>query len=175
MSDQASTPAEDDPVTRARLAAAHLLESRHSLVLASIDDQGEPLVSTCPFARDGEDFLIAVSGLAAHGASLARGGIVSVMLLEDEQQTRQPFARQRLSFRCEVEALVEPEARCEVFDALHRRFGAVAKTLEQLSDFRAYCLRPLDGRFVMGFGAAYRFDGGALDAMRAVGPPAGNR
>jgi putative heme iron utilization protein len=168
MSDKSSDPTENDPVKHARRAVAHLLESRHSLVIASIDEAEEPLVSTCPFVRDGEDFLIAVSGLAAHGASLARGGIASVMLLEDEQQTRQPFARLRLSFRCEVQALPDPEARREVFEALHRRFGAVAKTLEQLGDFRAYRLRPLEGRFVMGFGAAFSFDGGAIEGMKAV-------
>lgn len=157
-----------DSATEAGAAAARLLASRRSLVIASIDDKGEPLVSTCPFVGEGEDFLIAVSGLAAHGASLARGGLVSVMLLDDEQHTRQPFARQRLSFRCEVQALAEPVARQQVFDALHRRFGAIARTLEQLGDFRAYRLRPLDGRFVMGFGAAYRFEGGAIEAMKQV-------
>ena len=168
MSDQASASAEDEPLMHARLAAEKLLENRHSLVIASIDDKGEPLVSTCPFARESDDFLVVVSGLAAHGESLARGGVVSVMLLEDEQQTRQPFARQRLSFRCEVQALSAPDARSEVFDALHKRFGAIARMLEQLGDFRAYRLRPLEGRFVMGFGAAFSFDGGAIEGMKAV-------
>ena len=78
----------DDGLARARVAAESLLDSRHSLVIASIDDSGEPLVSTYPFVREGEGFLIVVSGIAAHGASLARRGVVSVMFLEDEQQGR---------------------------------------------------------------------------------------
>lgn len=168
MANQLPCDPQADPVHEARVAARQLLQNRHSLAIASIDEAGEPLVSTCPFAREGEDFLIVVSGLAAHGVSLARGGVVSVMLLEDEQQARQPFARQRLSFRCEVLAVSASDARSEVFDALHRRFGAIARMLEQLGDFRAYRLRPMGGRFVMGFGAAFSFDGGAIEDMKAV-------
>ena len=168
MSDSSQSSEQTDPVARARHAAAELLASRQSLIIASVDEAGEPLASTCPFVRDSEDFLIVVSGLAAHGKSLARGGVVSVMVLEDEQHTRQAFARQRLTFRCRIEAMSEPDDRRAVFGALQRRFGAVADMLEQLGDFRAYRLRPVEGRFVMGFGAAFRFSGGAFEAMQAV-------
>ncbi len=160
--------ASGDVIERARCASAQLLRSQHSLVVASVDRGGEPIVSTCPFASDGNDFLVVVSGLAPHGASFERGGVVSIMLLEDEQQVRQPFARHRLTLRCDVCSQHHPDDRHATFEALRLRFGAIATTLESLQDFRAYRLKPLNGRFVMGFGAAFCFDGCDIENMQPI-------
>lgn len=168
MNTQAHTSDDANRLERAKAAAAELIVAARSLHIASVAVDGMPLASYAPFARDADGaFLIAVSGLAAHGRVLAAAARVSVMIVEDEEAARQIFARTRAVFDCRVEA--QPgAARASVFAALRARFGEVAQMLEGLGDFAAYRLEPIHGNFVMGFGAAFDLPDGRLESMRPI-------
>ena len=73
---------------------------------------------------------------------------------------RQPFARQRLSLGCVAERLERDDACSqEAFGRMERQFGSIIPLLQGLADFHVFILRPGAGRFVAGFGRAYRLDG----------------
>ncbi|THF60567.1 HugZ family protein [Pseudothauera nasutitermitis] len=164
------TPDPAAQLAEARTAAQQLLHSARSLILASIDEHGAPLASYAPFALDEHgDFLIAVSGLAAHGRTLAHDRRVSVLLIEDEGAARQIFARRRLNFACTVDAL-DAAGRTAAFAALEARFGSIARLLDGLPDFSAYRLRRGAANFVLGFGAAFASPSGDLAALAALRP-----
>jgi putative heme iron utilization protein len=56
-------------------------------------------------------------------------------------------------------------------DRFEQRFGDIIAMLRSLEDFQIFCLSPQEGRFVMGFGAAYVVDPTQLNQL--LGPPIG--
>lgn len=139
-----------------------------NLVLATITADNLPLVSQAPFAIDEDgNFLVLVSGLAEHGKTLNIAAEVNVMLMVGEAQLANPFARERLNYRCTVQPLDRDtghwSAAAQVFE---NRFGKFVETLLQLPDFRFYRLIPVEGRYVAGFGAAYSIREGRIEQVR---------
>ena len=135
-----------------------------SLILATTDADGTPQASPAPFIRDAQGrYHVFVSGLSPHTAHLATGRPVGILLAEDEADTLQIFARRRLSHSCTV---AEIDRGSGDWDAclvqFVERFGSIVDLLRGLPDFRLFRLTPETGRFVRGFGQAYRVVGGLL-------------
>lgn len=101
-----------------------------------------------------------LSDLAPHTANLRRTGAAEVLLLEDEAEARQPFARTRLSLTCSVGMLDREDAQGRaVLEAMEAAFGGIVPLLRGLPDFHLFLLVPRVGRYVAGFGKAYRLEG----------------
>lgn len=151
------------------LAAYQALPSQlKSLMLATVNSDGSPQASYAPYVMDGDrQFYIFVSGLSAHTDNLLRTGQASVLLIQDEGQSPQVFARQRLTYECQV-TLVERQTDLweTIAQGFEDRFGEVVAMLRSLADFQILRLSPLGGRFILGFGAAYEVDGQDLSQLR---------
>jgi len=132
------------------------LSKRRSLELSTINLQGEPLASYAPFYRDEEgNFFILVSALAMHSANLENGP-VSILVIADERDSKQIYARVRVGFQCQAREVSRDTDDFELLiDKLKIRHGSVIETLSSLSDFKLYKLIPESGRFIKGFGQAY--------------------
>jgi hypothetical protein len=91
---------------------------------------------------------------------------VSILLIEDEQDARELFARRRLSLRARATVLPRDDERgTRIVDAFQQRFGRIAALLRELGDFRLVRLEPTGGSFVIGFGQAFELIGGQLDRL----------
>lgn len=138
-----------------------------SIVLGTVSAEGEPNASYAPFVMDGDrNIYIYVSGLSPHTQNLHAIPKASVLFLQDEQDTQQIFARKRLSYDCTA-SLIEAESEqwIQIVDRFEGRFGNMVQLLRTLPDFRVFQLTPTSGRFVMGFGAAYRVDNDDLNQL----------
>jgi heme iron utilization protein len=137
-----------------------LLTTCQSLMLATAGADGLPNASYAPFVMDADrNFYIYVSGLSAHTQHLETTGRGAVLLIEDEAAARQIFARRRLSYDCTARLIPREDAGWgAIVDQFADRFGPVVEMFRELDDFRIIQLQPVAGRFVMGFGAAYRVD-----------------
>ncbi|NVK41950.1 MAG: pyridoxamine 5'-phosphate oxidase family protein [Oceanospirillaceae bacterium] len=136
------------------------IASRRMLCIASLTRDGRPHASTAPFLASDGCFYLLLSDLSEHAINLRAYSQASVLLQADEVDTRQPFARLRLSFEVEV-VLIErdqPLWRSRI-ERMRERFGAIVDQLVQLQDFNLFELRPSRGRYVKGFGRAYELDG----------------
>ena len=131
-----------------------------SAMLSTVNAEGMPNASYAPFVRDEQyNFYLYVSGLSSHTQNLETTGKVSLLLIEDETQVKQIFARQRLTYDCNATLLPrESEAWNAIADQFEAQFGNIIQMLRGLGDFRIFKLKPYGGRFVMGFGAAYEID-----------------
>ncbi|MGB3918729.1 pyridoxamine 5'-phosphate oxidase family protein [Thiothrix litoralis] len=148
-----------------------LLEQAQTLQLATLDAGGEPSISYAPFVQDeAGNFYIFVSGLASHTQEILHHPQVAVLLIADEQDARQIFARTRATYRC-VAAVVEREAAVYplMLDKMEERFGNVVGVLRGLGDFVMFRLQPQSGRFVMGFGQAFVLVGEGLREVQHIG------
>lgn len=143
----------------------------HSLILATVNVDGTPQASPTPFVRDAQDhYHVFVSGLSPHTAHLAAGLPVGILLVEDEANTPQIFARRRLSHTCTVDEIVRDTADWDACLAqFGERFGSVVDVLRGLPDFRLFRLTPEEGRFIRGFGQAYRVIGDGLHPIEPGG------
>lgn len=141
-----------------------------SLVLSTVNAAGIPHASYAPFVINAaRQVYLLISGLSIHTHNLLTTQRASVMWLEDEAQCQQIFARRRLTYDCTVTVIKRDTEQWEaIADQFEARFGAMVKTLRSLGDFQLVCLTPQGGRFVMGFGAAYRINGDELDRLYPV-------
>ncbi|BAY10340.1 HugZ family pyridoxamine 5'-phosphate oxidase [Calothrix sp. NIES-2098] len=142
-------------------------EQFQSVIISTVNAQGIPNASYAPFVMDNaQNIYIYVSGLSTHTKNIYDNPHVCVLFIEDEAQTNQIFARRRLSFDCTA-TLIERETDQwnKIVEQFQERFGEIIEVLRGLSDFRIFQLIPNEGRFVVGFGAAYHISGDNLKQL----------
>ncbi|NMF66547.1 HugZ family protein [Brasilonema octagenarum UFV-E1] len=145
-------------------------DSFQSLMISTVSTDNTPNASYAPFVIDkSKNIYIYVSGLSTHTQNLHAVPKASVLFIDDESQTKQIFARRRLTFDCTA-TLVERETELwkQIVDSFEARFGEMIQILRDLSDFRIFQLTPSKGRFVIGFGAAYEVDPNDLSTLTHV-------
>ncbi|MBD2775230.1 HugZ family protein [Iningainema tapete] len=138
-----------------------------SVMLSTVSADGLPNASYAPFVIDeSKNIYIYVSGLSPHTQNLYAVPRVSVLFIDDESQTKQIFARRRLTFDCSA-SLVERDTELwnQIVDNFEARFGELIQMFRSLPDFRIFKLTPNNGRFVIGFGAAYEVDPNNFDTL----------
>lgn len=145
-----------------------LLESCLSLMLATVNERGDPLASYAPYVRDDDgDFYVYVSGLSSHTSNLLQQRRASILIAQDERDTPQIFARLRANFDCEAELIArDTPAWSSILERFQMRFGNVTDILRQLADFTLIRLHPRKGTFIRGFGQAYRWNEAGLEQIR---------
>ncbi len=138
-------------------------QSRQTLQLATIDEQGKPNVSYAPFVQNQHGYFVLISEIARHARNLQVNPNVSIMMIEDEQSAKQLFARKRLTFDATAEVVERDSEQWQaVIAQLKERFGEIIDGLSQLQDFVLFNFKPEQGLFVKGFGQAYQVSGDDL-------------
>lgn len=146
-----------------------LISQQKTLLLASRSQVGNADISYAPYHYDDFKFYIFVSDLAKHSQNLRSHPQASIMFIEPEEQASNPFARQRLSFDCQVQEISQTDpAFAKILDAMMTKFGEIVRVLQQLPDFHLLALTPTQGQFIAGFGRAF-----AVDAEGHVQLPTG--
>lgn len=141
------------------------LKSRmRTLQLATIGENNEPHCGYTPFIYDGKDLIIFISQLAVHTRDLLANPKVGTMLIDDEQDSNNLFARCRVRYQCEANVIKPDEEQyTTLLDRYQDRHGKVVNLIRQLPDFILFRLVPTSGVFVVGFGEAYRIEGENMD------------
>ena len=88
---------------------------------------------------------------------------LSILFIEDEQQCRNFFARKRLTYQCQAEVIARNHPDWQtVVTQLQNKLGKTVELLAGMDDFNLYCLQPLAGTYVRGFGQAYAINGNTI-------------
>jgi len=157
----------DEPIVA---EAGTFLAAFRSLVMATVSADGVPDASYAPFVRiDDNAFYLNLSELSAHTGNLSSTPRVSVMFLQAEQDTKQLFARKRLSFDADA-IMVERDSQRwqQVMDIFAIKFGDIVDLIRPLQDFKLFRLQPRSGIYVRGFAQAYPLQGDALEQLRGI-------
>ncbi|MFN3881274.1 MAG: heme utilization protein HutZ [Nitrincola lacisaponensis] len=134
-----------------------------TLMMATLDQAANPNVSYAPFALQEDGYYVLISEIARHGQNLQQCNRVSIMLIEDEGQSRQIYARKRLTFDAMADEVPRDSADWERgIAALQQRQGEIVNNLSQLGDFHLFRLVPEKGLYVKGFGQAFTVSGDEL-------------
>lgn len=131
----------------------NLLKNQKSVIISSLNKNMEPAISYAPFIMKDNKIYIYISKVADHYYNLLENEKCSVMVIEDEKDSKTIFARGRVSFSCKAKRLDEEcEDILEEFGKIHGdQIMMVLKTL----DFDVFELTINSGRLVKGFGKAF--------------------
>ncbi len=138
-------------------------QERRTIQLATVDAEGRPNVSYAPFVQNQEGYFVLISQIARHARNLLDNPNVSLMMIEDEDTSKQLFARKRLTFDA-VATVVERDTELwhQVVGQMKERFGEIIDGLSKLEDFVLFNLKAEQGLFVKGFGQAFQVSGDDL-------------
>jgi putative heme iron utilization protein len=148
-----------------------LRNSSKAALLATLTEDQMPFASYAPLVWVDDSCYLYLSDLAGHTRNLKRCPSISLLLMEDEDQVANAFARRRVTFAATV-VVVEPADPlfAPALAEFHHCFGKVMKMIEPLPDFHLFRLQLQSGRFVRGFGQAYELSGDHLDRLTHIGP-----
>jgi len=157
--------------TDAREDYLALRESITSVQLATLSSNLNPEASYAPCVWFEGSFFLYLSGLSSHSANLATNSQISLLLIDENADTANAFARKRASLHGSAQIVERDSAAfANVMQAFHERFGKVMQIIEPLPDFRMFRVVATAGSFVRGFGQAYELGGDGLDQLRPVDP-----
>ena len=136
------------------------LNNIRSVVLSTVDKEGEPFASYSPFVQDEEgSFYVFVSTAVQHSHNMYNTNKAHLLFIEDESATEHIYARRRLYFKAKAEKFEAQDERFEKIATLfEKRHGEEAALVRKMPDSRFYKLTPYDGNLVLGFGAAFKLD-----------------
>lgn len=136
-----------------------LIERSKSVILATVDAEGNPNSSYAPFVQLDNTFYILVSFMARHTKNLSEGRKTSIMFIEDESATKQIYARERLTMEAATSQIErDSETWNTVVAKLKEAHGKVVDVISEMGDFILIALEPTKGSYVNGFGSAYFVD-----------------
>jgi putative heme iron utilization protein len=136
-----------------------LINASKSMILATVDAEGNPNSSYAPFVQIDQTFYILVSFMAKHTENLAEGRKTSIMFIEDESATKQIYARERLTIEAAASQIErDSEVWNTVVTQLKEAHGKVVDVISEMGDFILIALQPVKGSYVNGFGSAYFVD-----------------
>lgn len=139
------------------------IDSRKSLMLSSIREDGSPYASYAPFAVGDNCLYVLLSEIAVHAINLQQHPKAAVLIIEDEDGARELFARLRVNYTVDAEMIEVDTAEWQQGIAtLSQRHGDRIIKLSELKDFKLFRLLPTGGRYVKDFGRAYSLAEGSL-------------
>jgi len=130
-----------------------------SVVLATVDTQGNLNSSYAPYVIIDNKLYILVSFMARHTKNLTEIKKVSVMFIEDEVTTKQIYARERLTLDATTNQIERnTDLWHKAIVKLTEAHGKILNILTGMDDFILIEIIPTKGSYVNGFGSAYFVD-----------------
>jgi putative heme iron utilization protein len=137
-----------------------LVKEQQTLLLSTVSAEGKPECSYTPYIKDlNGTFFIFVSALAKHTQNMQENELVSILFIQNEQDAKNLFARKRAIFDCSI-SQIKPEYDDydRLLDKMTVERGETVKMLRSLPDFYLLQLTPLSGRYIAGFGQAFKIN-----------------
>ncbi len=137
-----------------------LIQQQKTLLISSVSAAVEPECSYAPYVRDCEGvFYIFVSELAVHTKNMLQNRKASVLFIQAESDTENLFARERVVINCVVSE-IQKDGTCfdEQIQFLKQKFGETVSLLSSLPDFHLLALTPVEGKYIAGFGQAFKIN-----------------
>ena len=154
----------DKILIEAKEAKNRLIDKMQTLMLSTVDSQGNPNSSYAPSIVDEKNnFYIYISNLSKHSRNLKQTSKASIMIIEDEKDSENIFGRKRLTLDVNVENIKRDSTLWKSkIKFLKDKFPDTMSFLVKLTDFNLFKLTPENGLLVYGFGKAFKYDDGNL-------------
>ncbi len=143
------------------------IRSKKSLLLSTFNSDGSTNLSYAPYYFDPlhQHFFVLLSGLSQHTGNLIANPNASILIIDDESETDQIFARKRLSYQVVTEQLKDEMEHDVAAGAMLEKFGDIISMLTSLPDFSFFVITPMNGLYIEGFGKAFNIQHGLVDGI----------
>ncbi|MED4453920.1 HugZ family protein [Metabacillus fastidiosus] len=128
-----------------------------TVVISSKDENGDPFTSYAPYVQHNGKFYIYISIITDHYKFIEANNLISIMMLKDEQDAPNLFARERARFQCIAENVGNDDHE-EIFAKFESIHGTPMMGVLRGLDLSLFELTPKSGRYVIGFGQAFDID-----------------
>jgi len=146
-----------------------LRESLKTVQLATVDNAGNPEASYAPYVWIKQAGYLFLSELAKHTINLASNPVISLLFIENEEKSKNLFARRRIILQCEVQKVARKSNQFQpTMNEFKRQFGNFVDVIEPLQDFHLFQVNPRSGRFIRGFAQAYELTGPGLNEIKHI-------
>ena len=140
-----------------------LFAAAQTILMAAPSEDTMPEMGVTPLVWHGSEMFIYPSHLSAHVRAVLNAGTAAFLVIEDEGQAQNIWARKRIKFNAEIS---EIERKTDIFDivcdAFASRHGPTMGLIRDFTDFHLLRLRPTSGVMVLGFAQAYQLAGPRL-------------
>ena len=149
----------------------NLREKIQSVQMATLGVDHQPEASYAPFVWLDEACFLFLSQLARHTQNLKQNPAISLLLIEDETECRNQFARRRIIWQGRAVVIErDTELFKTVMQSFRGRFGDFIDIIEPLQDFHLFKVSPHSGRFIRGFAQAFQLSGEGLNEITHINP-----
>lgn len=133
------------------------VESRNTVVLSMQDGKGNPFTSCAPFVKKDGKLYIYISEVAEHYHFLEKNEYIDTLLIADESDSKNAFATERARWQCKPKNIGN-DGHESIFELFYETHGKAMVEMLQGLDFALFELTPDQGRYVVGFGLAFKVD-----------------
>ena len=131
----------------------NLMQRQKSIIISSLNSNNLPEISYAPFVMVDNNIYVYLSKAANHYYNLSKNKNCSLMIIEDEKDSKTIFARERVTFEGEAVKLGSVD-EC-VFDKFDEVHGDSMMSVLKKMDFDMFKIGIKKGRYVKGFGQAF--------------------
>lgn len=144
-------------ITKKKDQYLQFIEKCKTVVISSLDSNGNPFTSYAPYVQHDGKIYIYISIITDHYKFIEDNNLISIMMITDEQDSPNLFARERVRFQCVAEN-VGNDGHEEIFAKFEKNHGAPMMGVLRGLDLSLFELMPKEGRYVVGFGQAFDID-----------------
>lgn len=158
----------DPKINQIKKVKSKLIDSCKSLVI-TVSDNDHPDIGYAPYIYKDNYFYIFSSELSSHIKLLINKKVGTFMLIKDEQDTKNIWARVRMKFQAKVSIIRRNVADFqEITDVISNKHGNTIDIIREFKDFHLIKITPKQGTIITGFGSAYNLIGRSLEVTSKI-------
>ena len=145
-----------------------LIDTCKSFVI-TVTNNDHPDIGYAPYIYRDKFFYIFSSELSSHIRLLINKKVGTFMLIKDEKETKNIWARVRMKFQGRVSIKKRNVADFqEITDIISNKHGNTIDIIREFKDFHLIKIIPIKGTIITGFGSAYNLIGMNLEVKSKI-------
>ena len=159
-----------DEIKQIELKKKKLIENNNSMIISVNGDDSTDL-GYAPYIFYENYYYIFVSELSTHVKLLLKQKVGTFMIINDETNSQNIWARIRLKFSAKIEVVIrDSEDFSIICEKIRYKHGKTMNLIKQFSDFHLIKIIPSRGTFISGFGNAFNLEGRYLNVTNKIRP-----
>ena len=159
-----------DEIKQIELKKKKLIENNNSMIISVNGDDSTDL-GYAPYIFYENYYYIFVSELSTHVKLLLKQKVGTFMIINDETNSQNIWARIRLKFSAKIEVVIrDSEDFSIICEKIRYKHGKTMNLIKQFSDFHLIKIIPSRGTFISGFGNAFNLEGQYLNVINKIRP-----
>ena len=159
-----------DEIKQIELKKKKLIENNNSIIISVNEDDVTDL-GYAPYIFYENYYYIFVSELSTHVKLLLKQKVGTFMIINDETNSQNIWARIRLKFSAKIEVIIrDSEDFSKICEKIKYKHGKTMNLIKQFSDFHLIKIIPSRGTFISGFGNAFNLEGQYLNVINKIRP-----